>query len=64
MNLKRRYKSTWGNCCKCGCRLETFDMVPLGLIYKMDKKGKFYCLKCETIFEEKDERLYEPDEDI
>ena len=30
----------------------------------MDKEGRFYCADCDEIFEDGDERIYEPEFDI
>ena len=60
--LKERYNSTKGVCAHCGCSLESWCGSPLGSVFVMDKEGNFYCANCEIfIFEDGDERIYEPD---
>ena len=60
--LKERYNSTNGVCAHCGCSLKTAFGDPLGNFFTMDKEGNFYCTKCEIfIFENGDERIYNPD---
>ena len=62
-NLRARYNTTRANCCMCGCALETSTGFPLGDIFVMDVKGKFYCFGCDSIFDLFDERIYELDEE-
>lgn len=63
MDLQKRFNINRGNCCMCGCELETPTDLPLGEIFVMDVQGKFYCFGCDSIFDVFDERIYEPDED-
>lgn len=44
-------------CCKCGCYLESdFD---LGSIFVLDYDGNFYCMNCDNIFDDVDDRIFE-----
>lgn len=60
--LRKLYNSTHANCCKCGCELETCG-DPLGQYFVLDRDGKFYCMDCDIIFDEVDDRIYEPEEE-
>ena len=60
--LKKRYNSNYGVCCKCGITLLTTG-EPMGNYFVMDKNGNFYCMNCDEIFEDGDERIYEPEEE-
>ena len=62
--LEKLYHGNKNICCKCGCTLETMNDIPLGEVFVMDKEGKFYCMGCDEIFEDGDERIYEPEFDI
>ena len=45
------------DCCKCGCYLESdFD---LGSIFVLDYDGNFYCMNCDNIFDDVDDRIFE-----
>ncbi len=46
-------------CCKCGCKLESWAGVPLGGLFIMDHDGNYYCMKCDDEFKDGDERIYE-----
>ena len=55
--LLELYHSHKANCCKCGCYLESdFD---LGSIFVLDYDGNFYCINCDNIFDDEDERIFE-----
>ena len=56
--LKARYNSTKGVCCKCGMMLLSTGN-PLGDYFVMDNDGNFYCVNCDSHFEDGDERIYE-----
>lgn len=51
--LLELYHSHRGHCCKCGCYLES----------ELDLDGNFYCINCDNIFDDMDERIFEPDEE-
>ena len=57
--LREKYNSTSGKCCQCGMQLLTTG-EPMGHFFVMDKEGNFYCANCDSIFEDGDERIYEP----
>ena len=51
------YHSHRAECCKCGCYLESdFD---LGSIFVLDYDGNFYCMNCDNIFDDVDDRIFE-----
>lgn len=51
------YHSHRADCCKCGCYLESdFD---LGSIFVLDYDGNFYCMNCDNIFDDVDDRIFE-----
>ena len=51
------YHSHRTECCKCGCYLESdFD---LGSIFVLDYDGNFYCMNCDNIFDDVDDRIFE-----
>lgn len=51
------YHSHRADCCKCGCYLESdFD---LGSIFVLDYDGNFYCMNCDSIFDDVDDRIFE-----
>lgn len=60
--LEKQYRLTRDNCCVCGTSLSTMYNEPLGRYFVMDKKGKFYCMHCDHIFDDIDERIYVPGE--
>jgi hypothetical protein len=45
-------------CHCCGTLLETHHDEPLINYFTMDIQGNFYCIECDTIFEDGDERIY------
>lgn len=55
------YNSNKNHCCKCGCQLESVEGIPLGSVFVLDYSGKFYCMNCDSEFEEYDERIFEAD---
>lgn len=55
------YKTHKAHCCKCGCGLEDNDGCGLGTFFVLDKNGNFYCMGCDEIFEDGDERIFEPE---
>lgn len=57
--LMERYNSHKDECCKCGCLLTASSC--LGQFFVMDCEGNFYCTECDKIFEDVDERIFEPD---
>lgn len=58
-NLMKRYRTTEAYCCNCGCKLKS--SVDLGSVFVMDYYGNFYCMGCDSIFEDGDERIFEID---
>ena len=51
------YHSHRAECCKCGCYLESdFD---IGSIFVLDYDGNFYCMNCDNIFDDVDDRIFE-----
>ena len=51
------YHSHRADCCKCGCYLESdFDLVS---IFVLDYDGNFYCMNCDNIFYDVDDRIFE-----
>ena len=51
------YHSHMAECCKCGCYLESdFD---LGSIFVLDYDGNFYCMNCDNIFDDVDDKIFE-----
>lgn len=51
------YHSHRADRCKCGCYLESdFD---LGSIFVLDYDGNFYCMNCDNIFDDVDDRIFE-----
>ena len=59
--LLELYRSHRGHCCKCGCYLES--ELDLGSIFVLDYDGNFYCINCDNIFDDIDERIFEPNEE-
>lgn len=60
----RRYKDTTTEVCHCcGTLLQTAQGDPLSNYFVMDIQGNFYCTECDTIFEDGDERIYEPEDE-
>lgn len=62
-NLMKLYRSTKGHCALCGITLYSNFGEPLGRYFMMDKQGQFYCIHCDDIFDDFDERIYMPEED-
>jgi hypothetical protein len=62
--LEKRYHLTRDNCWRCGASLSTAWGEPLGRYFVMDTKGRFYCMNCDRHFDEGDERIYVPEEDM
>lgn len=56
--LRRLYNSSKNKCCKCGCNLEDVN-GKLGSVFVLDTDGNFYCMNCDSEFEEGDERIYD-----
>lgn len=56
-DLLKLYHSHRANCCNCGCSLESDNS--LGSVFILDYNGNFYCMNCDNIFEEGDERIFE-----
>lgn len=61
--LYHKYYSTRSNCCKCGCELQDVSGIGLGAIFVLDKDGNFYCMGCDSEFEDGDERIFEFEEE-
>ena len=60
----RRFKETTKEECHCcGTLLETLQGDPLSNYFVMDIQGNFYCMDCDTIFEDGDERIYVSEEE-
>lgn len=60
--LHRRFKDTMRERCHCcGILIETAHGDPLSDYFVMDIQGNFYCTRCDEIFEDEDERIYEED---
>ena len=51
------YHSHRAQCCKCGCYLESY--FDLGSIFVLDYDGNFYCMNCDNIFDNVDDRIFE-----
>ena len=62
--LNQLYNSTSNHCSVCGVHLKTEWGEPLGRYFVMDRKGRFYCMNCDKRFDEYDEEIYVPEEDI
>ena len=59
--LRSRYQNTViENCHCCGIFLEAHG-EPLSNYYVMDTHGCFYCMNCDSMFEDGDERIYVED---
>lgn len=56
-DLLKLYHSNKANCCRCGCYLES--TIDLGATFVMDYDGNFYCMNCDSIFSDGDERIFE-----
>lgn len=56
-DLLKLYHSHKANCCKCGCSLES--PLDLGSVFVLDYDGNFYCMGCDEIFSDADERIFE-----
>ena len=51
------YHSHRAECCKCWYYLESdFD---IGSIFVLDYDGNFYCMNCDNIFDDVDDRIFE-----
>lgn len=61
--LEKQYHKTSDVCSVCGTHIKTEWGEPLGRYFVMDKKGKFYCMHCDHIFDDMDERIYVAKED-
>lgn len=55
--LRKLYNSHEARCCKCNCRL--ISAQPLGSVFVLDISGQFYCTKCDVIFDDVDERIFD-----
>lgn len=65
--LLKKYNTNAARCCKCGCKLTSADELPLGAVFVLDRNGDFYCTNCDDIFDDIDDRIFEPyldEEDI
>ena len=62
--LEKIYHCTSSFCCGCGTHLSTNWGEPLGRYFIMDNNGRFYCATCDKQFEDNDERIYVPEEDM
>ena len=59
--LRSRYQNTFKeNCHCCGIFLEAHG-EPLSNYYIMDTHGCFYCMNCDSMFRDGDERIYVED---
>lgn len=62
--IDRRYKETTiEECHCCGCLLTATPGYVLSDFFVMDIQGHFYCIDCDSIFEDGDERIYESEEE-
>lgn len=62
---RNRYENTTCEECRvCGTLLETNFNEPLSRYFTMDIQGHFYCTECDKRFEDGDERIYVPEEDV
>lgn len=62
MNLHHLYHKHRARCSKCGCSISSVG-VPLGSVFVLDKDGRYYCMKCDSHFEDGDERIYDEEFD-
>ena len=62
--LEKTYHSTSGFCRVCGVHISTEWGEPLGRYFVMDKNGRFYCMNCDKHFDEGNEEIYVPEEDM
>ena len=62
--LENKYRQNRSRCVVCGCQLEAPAGEPLGRYFVMDIYGKFFCAKCDHFFEDGDERIYVPEEEL
>lgn len=60
MDLIARAKSRKAYCCNCGRALESVS-IPLADVFVMDKEGNFYCMNCDSVFDDVDERIFDLD---
>lgn len=58
-NLYELYKSKDGYCSVCGCKLRDDTGFGLGSVFVLDKCGKFYCMDCDNMFSDGDERIFD-----
>lgn len=56
-DLLELYHSHKANCCNCGCQIESG--FALGSVFVLDYDGNFYCMGCDDIFGDCDERIFE-----
>jgi hypothetical protein len=61
--LNAQYNKTGAYCDICGRKLISYNGEPLGRYFVMDVQGRFYCTRCDSIFNDVDERIYVPEED-
>lgn len=62
--VRRRARETTREVCHCcGTLLETAHGDPLINYFVMDVQGHFYCINCDSRFEDGDERIYCEEED-
>ena len=62
--LRETYNKTRGQCCMCGTHISTAYNEPLGRYFVMDRQGRFYCTHCDNHFDDCDEEIYVPEEDM
>lgn len=62
-NLVKLYRSHKASCCKCGCTLEDNTGLGLGAIFALDRAGNFYCMNCDSDFEDGDNRIFDYEEE-
>lgn len=59
--LNALYFSDKAECCRCGCHLEDNTGNGIGSVFVLDKHGRFYCMNCDSDFEDGDERIFDSD---
>ena len=59
VELVKKYNQHSANCYVCGCRLTSECGVPLGSMFVLDTSGRYYCTRCDAIFEDGDERIFD-----
>lgn len=57
--LHELYNTDIAVCSVCGCFLESACGAPLGSIFVLDKNGHYYCMNCDSKFENGDENIYD-----